>query len=493
LEFPSDPWEYFKYIFEYRTQFTVRLADWAPPNLRFSYYFSWTLVKWFAIEDRREAINLLGAFWQTLFCLQFYFLAKRLGNNSRLSVLQTFAVVLFMGYSILNYVRYLALSANLVSFIFYFYGLGQLVEMAKSNQIRKYAIGFALSLIGIGLTHNQGYMWMIISILALLFYKWFSKKQFHPSTKKYWQIMIATNFILVFGWFNMMLRQVGSKITSFSLSDVEKILDFSDIYSSTIGIHGLINASLALFFIFSFPLPSILTLTPVFLVIFPPTLKAIRFILPYSLVSHRVFYAFSSAYFLVVGLDYASRLITQNKKIFQTCVIVVGLLLLASPTEGPYQGRLQHLIIQTPPELDLRILDPAIEWLQANRTILRNRCHFQSDRITHNFITAHIGGENIIGRLSSQTLTYTSVEDVIKSMNELPLTCGILIAKPELVPAPPPSLINNHIHHWDNSPTDIRSLYSESMIKLVEQAAAQEGWKKTEIPPFYILYEPKPQ
>ncbi len=490
LEFPSDAWEYFKYIFDYNALTTVRFDSYAPENIRFTYFFSWTLISNIPIEYRRLGLSFIASFWQTLLAVQIFLLSKRVGSNTRNACLQTFAAVIFIGYANLNYFAYLSLSSTLACFTFNFRGVIAMIDFAKSQKIKPLIAGLLISIIGISTTHTQGFLLLIISALAIGFYKWFIKQNFKPTKRAFAAYILISQSVLFFGWFYMIIRQYQFRLSTIGLTDMPKMLRMADIYSATLGFHGLLNASLALFFLFRFPLLTVLSLMPVFLIIFPPTLKAIRFIMPYSLVSHRTLYAFPACFFLVLALDWVFKKIFPNRLLVQTISIIIFLLLLAWPNEYPWQGRLQNLVVHPPPELDLRILDPLPVWLEENRQVSKTHCLYQSDRVTINFLASHFSSGKILPRTSTTSLWYNKVDSVPYYMN-LPSYCGILSVHPERLPDFPNSETNRVAHHWDDKAVNMKLLYPQTHVEILELAATQNNWKKTEVPPFYILYEPR--
>lgn len=488
LEFPSDTWEYFKFIFDYNDRTFIYSEE---VKMRFTYFFSWSLLKYLPLEMRYTGLRFIGAFWSTLLCLQTFFLAKSLRNNSKDSILITGTSVLFLGFANLNYFRYLSLSSTLINFAFYYRCLIIMIEAVKTKFTLKHLLGLGLAVIGIASSHSQGFLLLTLSLFGFGFYKWYSSKpRTQPNLKIYILFLILSHLILITGWLNMMLRQYGARLSSFDALVLQKALSFSDIYSSSIGVPGFIAASFALILFFSYPLASTLSLVPFVFTIFPPTLKAIRFIVPYSIVSHRLMYVFPAGYFLYIALKHILAKLNLKSEPLRLGLIILLLVALSWPASAPWQGRAQNLIVQTTPEQDLRVLEPLAIWMQSNRNTQVNTCEYLTDKITDFYLAAQFGAHNETFRTAefSNTNLIKSSQD-IENLLSSGKFCGILVAQHDLITDPAPSKTNESLHHWSDTSYSMKFFSPKSFQNYASEFAQKNGWLKQDVPPFYLLYE----
>ena len=65
---------------------------------------------------------------------------------------------------------------------------------------------------------------------------------------------------------------------------------------------------------------------------------------------------------------------------------------------------------------------------------------------------------------------------------------AVLVLDPTRTPHFPASVVGDRSGHWRGSLTDIPVLQREEFRKAAE-GLVEIGWKKTDVPPFYFLYE----
>ena len=490
LEYPSDPWEHFRRLYSWQSLNFIRDNQPFLYN-KGAYFWGWTTLFWVKPIDRRWALDLYSAFWQWLWVFQIYLFARRLGFEKKWAYLQAMAFVFFFGNNLFSF-RYYALSTIPIAHIAYLRSLIVIMDFFEGKRRKAFPLLFLFPIIYFN--HSQEVIFLILGGLLLILLFWHEKSS--PKTQKIINIIVFMIFLGSLGiWilhsFPFYFNQIG-------LRQLSRVWQYNFGFYEAIGIHGLISYLLAIFFISKYRLIAILTLTPVFLLIFPPSVYLIQKYLIDPTVAYRIIYAMPTSIMLLTGLKEGVQKISLKKKCFlqeNICFVITFCLLLAlaTPPTYPWRGRLFFQVYMPPASNSLKAMDTTAQWLHDNRNY-KPGGYLITDSVTDFALTAHLGWtvmrpywyHRISPHFTFRSLH--SLESLLEEMNRNPKAYGYLIGIRNRIPVPPSSLIGEMSRHWK---LDMANplIYIDHETERASNELITMGWKRSFVPPFYYLYE----
>ena len=141
LEYPSDALEHVRRIFQWNHHNLIGEGD---SNYKFSYFFTYSIVKYFDPINQKIALDLYYVFVSLLLCLHFYRLSIQVIECKDWSKIAVFILILSFGISSFNFIRYFALSSSL------FCVLGYIIFVSCSiDKTRNKDVEFCMELLGV--------------------------------------------------------------------------------------------------------------------------------------------------------------------------------------------------------------------------------------------------------------------------------------------------------------------------------------------------------
>jgi len=500
LEYPSDPWEHMRRIFRWQELGTISNY---PVNIRdkFLYFWSFSLLSWLPIEYRRIELGLYGSLWQLAICIQIFRLAKTLGAKPIFCWLHPIAFIFLFGTNVFNF-RYYALSSTSVSYFIFLELLIFAIIRAQQSKFPSLPYTLAGCLL-IYFNHLQELIFVGISYTIVILFVSYnrcsktSKQKFLLSLFS----LTAAGFIagsLIYSWYpnlySKMLPEQISFLGSFRIWDSS----FS-FYRNTLGVHGILAILLCLFFIQTNKLGILLSLAPIFSLIFPPTALIYSLALPTGYLSYRLLFCFPLSTSLLLALEKLFSLFPKTNpksQLLGAAATSVAVLVLAYPCSNPWWGRMKFHFFQATSVRSLEMIDETASWFDRNRDAAQLRhCNILTDNATKTALSVHLGlpesiygGERTRRARSIDTHKITSTDEIISYLSRHSPFCGVLVARKEELPMLAPSLIGRRSGHWESNWADINWLTTDAF----ENAAAgltKLGWHMTRVPPFYNYYE----
>lgn len=491
LEYPSDPWEHFRRLFSWQSIIYFKDNGSFEYN-KGGYFWGWTALFWAQPIDRRWALDLYSAFWQWLWVLQVFLFSKRLGFSKDWSYLQTLGFICFFGNNLFG-IRYYALSTLPIAYIAYLRSLIIIMDFLDGK--RRPAFALLVLFPVIFFNHFQEVVFFFLSGFVLILVSCYeklsvnSKNVFNGVGWSFFGGSLAV-------WFLNFFPAYFIRIDFLHLSHFWKN---NHIFFDALGIHGLISIFLAIVFRNRYRRLSLLTLTPIFLLIFPVSVYLIAHFILEPHTSYRIVYALPTSFMLVLGLKEGMHWLEEKighlKNEFLQYALVVGLLLvLAMPPIFPWRGRLFFQLYIPPQQRTLKDIDKTAQWLSFHRKLKYSELLFTDD-LTDFALTTHLGWplarpywyhRLIPGRISTWL---TSQRRLLSHLNERKNVRGVLVGMRNNMPPTPPSIIARMSGHWDQALGDLPGNIPEKFEKATE-TLLDLGWCRTFVPPFYVLYEP---
>jgi hypothetical protein len=489
LEIPSDPWEHFRRVFAWQQYSSLNDSD---LNLKFSYFWGWTLMSAVPPADRRIAAGFYSAFWQLLLAYQFYLLGLRLGFSKSWAKVLVIGTVCLFGANVFSFYRYYALASTVPAYIAYLAALIVLLNAIEGR--RKQLLLLPLLLLILFFNHFQELMFLGVSSLALGMNWLWSQDRFRFQLKIVLLAIGSVSIILGF----LAVRYggaIGFNSTALNISSLAmiRIWDPSLLYFEAIGALGVTSLALAVLLFRKYRLVALLTLMPSAILLFPP------FVIIYSIalgadnwLNWRILYAFPISFMLAAGLKEVGEFVIRNRgdyTKFVPWVAVVILVAISMFPSFPIRGRLWFVLHRPPPELTLTRTDSTAQWLFDNRHE-KLSCLVTADHPTGTVLAAEFGLAPLPERLNIrnvfQFLSDVGPLDTYLRNNHV---CGFLIGIPSQVPAIPSSEVAELSRHW--SPFFVyRSMTPQGDLESVLGSLTAAGWTRTLVPPDYYLFEP---
>ena len=478
LEYPSDAWEYFRLITEWqsRTSFSdmhVTLFYGAhlinPP--RFSYLFFWSQLQMFPRESWRTVLDLISAGTLVLVFVQIYELAKVFQSSVRKAVWMAIFGFIFTGVFNLNYFYSLALSTNILSFIFFYRILTTMTRFIKDRNSSELWILIPILPL-MFFTHLQGLLWVLVALISFVFYLQ-EVDQDQRRRRHYvwtiWGILLLSSLPIIYLHGEDFLKHYYSE---------------TEVFFDTLGRPGVIFLILGFFFRKRIRLMWALSFVPVLFLTLPVLVYPLfRYILTDQSNGHRLLYLLPTGFLIyqIIDLSLAGRF----KYLKENIVILLVLVSLSIDARRPWFGRLPHLIMPIPNELSLKSYDPVVFWLEKNRPDVKFHCRYATDQVTDFLLTTYFGWHPINARISRWDLW---LEDQFKMAPFSHQICGLILrdaSKSHLVPE---SQVNQELHHWIPEVVSPDLMLTDQM-KSIASELTSEGWQKTLLPADYVLIE----
>ncbi len=494
LEYPSDPWEHFRRIYQWQAVNTI--SDYQPSSVRFkfSYFWAWSFMAHVPIEYRRLALAIYAAVIQWVLSIQIYQLSRWLKFDRAFSLIQVVGFWGLFGTNLFSF-RYYALSSTPLSYIAYLkllqYLLGGL-ELGIKPLIRtRWPSILALGSL-ITLNHNQGWLYLAISVIALAVFRAREISSVRTGFLKWAIIGVILSWIGGYWaihqhpeWYANSFRDHISFLGTF------KVWRIDQPYFETLGVHGVVSLLMAFVIVLRSSSPhrrliATLSLTPFFILLFPPAVLLIVRTFGKWAPYYRVLYAIPLSFVLVAGLRQLSLGISERVRI---PLVLMALLALSIPYTSPWRGRLFFQFHTPPSELAMTHLDATASWVATHIPHYR-KCHFITDDITYFVLSTHLGIEKKGDRLEPYFVPRVLRNwDKMTDFINLPEFCGLLIADPQI--RFPRSRVAESSGHWSSELSDQTYLVSGVKTR-VDTDPILSHWQRVAVPPYFELWQPSP-
>jgi len=501
LEFPSDPWEHFRRIYSWEAYELIRDN---PEYLRFAYFWNWTWLGGLRPLYRILALDITSTFWQILLAWQFYRLFRRLGFDTHWAWVQVLGTVVLFGTNLFSFYRYYALSATPLAYIVYLQATIVLIDLLDPAVSNRSHPGFylpkllllLLSILLIYYNHFQELIFLGITVSGLLFYFVYAR----ASNKR--AIMAGLAVFTLGAWlFGYLIARFPGYVPDarwypgaphISVLSTFRLWDVNFPYLETFGVHGLLGVALALLLWRSHTRLSILTLTPIYMALFPPFVLLFSLASSSGYITYRVLFAFPTSIMLITGVqtlltDWPIRLGPKPSEGQKVILSTMLLLLVALSPAFPLRGRLWFQLYQPPASLTLQDTVQTAEWL-ADHPEYDPSCLMPGDNATGFMLATQFALPKSERRQAvniSQTVTdVAGLQELIATSD----ACGLLLAMPDhdLVT----SSVGGLSGHW--SPTNVqKALVPVTDLTTLSDPLLDRGWQRTFVLPYYWLYYPQ--
>lgn len=442
LEYPSDPWEHVRRIYEWST--VERLDDHGTAG-KFAYFWGWTWLGALPISARPAGLAAYSAFWQLLLAWQFYRLARALGFSRGWSAAQVVGTVALFGTNLFGFYRYYALSSTPLAYIAYLYGVGRILEPAGPAWSRVAAVGVAAAVAWAN--HDQEVLFLALAVFAVLAFEWTSRLS-APGRR----LAAATAAAVVLGGlaFGAWLRARHPEFYAGHVSEVSvigtyRIWDPWTVFFETLGLHGVLAMAATGLVRYRRPRLALLTWLPVLLLSFPPFVLFTAQTFPTGYIVYRVLYLFPTSFALVAAVE------TLAAGVVPRAAVAIGLAVISLIPAWPLRGRLYFQLYVPPAANRLTHLYPVAIELARHATWSRD-CLIVSDRITNFFLTAHLGLRLNVRRFGPDELFERWAAgpslDVYTGKGEPAPVCAAVLLRPDQIPPSPGSAIGRSSRHW---------------------------------------------
>ncbi len=239
----------------------------------------------------------------------------------------------------------------------------------------------------------------------------------------------------------------------------------------------------------------VLTLFPVFLLLFPPIVLVIVKTFHYDS-AYRILYSFPLGVLTVLMLETVVSKVTTKKIVFP-CLTSLLVLLVAAPYQYPWRGRLFFQIHRPKPTRALVHLDETAQWFYANRKNAPRDCHYISDDLSNFSLYTHLGKRKVdfdrpypLNFFKMDDFSSATLKNKLEGVQSIGrTTCGVLLARKKDIPPPAYSIVSIEGRLWPPQRADHKEYLADNVDEVVEKLA-KRGWTKVEVPPYYNLYEP---
>jgi hypothetical protein len=492
LEYPSDPWEHLRRLLRWQAGGAIGeyLSD---VKDKFSYFWGWTFLSPLELGQRRSALDFYALFWQLVVAIQVYRLLRCCYGATRAAV----GVIIFFAFFGTNIfgIRYYAISSSLLAYAAY---MQVLIVIVRRSAIR-YAL---LSLVYLALlafmNHKQELLF--IGFMGPVALYW----TYRPSLSPHIRARISRGLVVIasVGLIAGMLARhlVLPPEQSVQLSFFGGLPIWSAFYLDTLGVAGWIGFISALTCVLfgRGTVVSYLVLTPLVVLLWPPTALVVLKSFPSLYLSYRLLYAMPAALGVLEGIALLMSLFPSvvHKRLIGVVSACVLMWIATQPTP-PWRGRLWFAAHQAPQEREYGQLMPMVEWFQDSfdSNVLRG-CWFITDDISRTILSFHVGahewvtggeqsrrGQRQDGRLLTATQHITEV-----NLGERPV-CGVLVYAPQFPPVIAPSTVATLSGHWRSNETD-QNWHVLEPYRVAARNLVTLGWTKIQVPAGYELYLP---
>jgi len=247
------------------------------------------------------------------------------------------------------------------------------------------------------------------------------------------------------------------------------------------------------------PRLALLTLMPTIVLLLAPSAVVVSRVLEHHGshgVVYRILIGFPTSFALVGGvrLLWEKALLRGRAPEDRRRVLIavsLTILALAAPPTYPWNGRLFLQIHRPHPDLELRFLNETLNWFTRHRR-LRPDCPILSDGATQWGLLSQLGfSARMIGvnRLRPPRLAARATPQALREAAREQPFCGVLVSIRDEAPPVRNSIVADLYPSWDARFASPRFLTTDGFRDAAEGLVAY-GWRRTPVPPFYLLYEP---
>ncbi len=493
LEYPSDPWEHVRRIFSWTSATTIGEHDLRG---KFSYFFFWSFLRFIPLLSRREALDLLSACSQLLLAYQLYLFARTLRFSKWSAYVHVIAFFCIFGTSSFG-VRYYALSSTIIAYAAYFRALTVLIELfsGQSSRWREIAALFFL----IAFNHQQEVILLFCSGTVIFLTTAYLQTDSKILRKRirYLFLFVCVLSILASTVALQVFPELRGNLGRQYISSFGTFLIFNSKLRiiSTLGVSGIVACVVSLFWVRRQPLLSLLTLAPVFFLLFPPIVLLACQLFDKNVPVYRLLFAMPVSFILVCVVEEGWILLIKFFKWRrgESCRYLVALgvvLLLTAKPSSPWYGRVFFQLHIPEPSRTFVVADQAAAWLQEHQ-VFKNNCYLLADEPTNFVIISHLGLEKWVDR-RRPWIRRSSLRDEESLLLFLQSSgrpvCGVLVPEIEKFPPSGHSQMAVLTSHWKDQAGDLRWYLSEDLIKATKLLPTH-GWKKHQVSPYYVYYE----
>lgn len=496
LEYPSDPWDHFRRITLWNDYSTIAEN---PYKNRIPYFFAWTFLKYFSPLDQRQFLNFYSAVWQWLFTYQFARFFLKMGIKRENLIPYVLGTIVFFGTGMMSF-RYYMLSGVPLGYIAYLSALG--ICLSDKNRFRFY-FGLKITLLAILMVfgHPETFIFFAVSVTALILCHFFLDNRYSVKLGilvliVYLVSLVGGNLLYRFTLFPFNLTahryEWSLQLSRFSTF---RMWGLESKFFETVALPGLLTLLASPFVFKKNPRLVVLTLFPVFLLLFPPVVLIIVKTFHYDS-AYRILYSFPLGVLTVLLLETIVKKTGLQGKLLPIATALI-VLLVAAPYKYPWRGRLFFQIHRPKATRALVHLDETAEWFYQNRKEAPRACHYISDDLSNFSLYTHLGKRKFdfdrpypLNFLKSDSFSSLSLQDKLKGvLVSGRTTCGVLIARKKDIPPPAYSIVSIEGRLWPPQRADHKEYLADDLDAVVGQLK-NRGWTKTEVPPYYNLYEP---
>lgn len=520
LEYPADPFEHFRRIVSWRSSETIASNSLWTKSF---YFWYWSWLELVPIELRRHMLSLISAMTQLILALQVFSLARAFGFDKKYSYLQVVAFIGLFGTSIFGF-RYYALATTILAYAAYLRGVELLISGWRSKS-RKDGFFKVLELLlisaFIALNHLQELLFLIIA--ALLVVTYVCATLLHKRSRFLFSILLAFLTITGIGF------GAFAKIYSLSVFGIQPPIFLNSIGSfnifaptarviNTLGAHGFISIAAAAIFFSRAPLLSIFTIAPFGLLLFPPSFILFSNFLDSENTTYRLLFLFPTSFMFVYALQQIIQLFKMPSALLVafSLIVVAGLI-----PSAPWYGRLLFQFHQPTQVQQLKHLDVTAQWFIENQPQLTKECFIATDYdvmkitgwekklnpnkqlcviiadpITSFSLTSHFGLPYWMARLKPKVFgdKLFPCNEMVTFLTSPPFSnsSAILLPIRSQVQEGIPSYAGGLSKHWRINHADI-SAYLSPKLDEAATCLAEQKWEQKFVPPYYILFQPRPR
>ncbi len=468
LVYPNDGWEYFRLITQWQNKVDLTNTGYLPNRYildppRYSFLLYWAHLQYLPRTWWRFGLDLISAGTITLVFVQIYELTRFFVTDRKQALWMAIFALVFTGIFNMSYFYSLALSSNILSFVFFYRALISLFRLwnKKWNEI---PVLILLSVL-MYYTHVQGLLLLAVAVFSLMFHSLFYVGEYKKLRWILISLVSLTSMLILYLHFDDFLSGWES---------------WSDAYLFTLGQPAILALIVGFFVRKNMKFLWSLSIAPVLLLLVPAfSFPLFKYILPHPVLGHRILYLLPTGFLMQQVLHHFLK---RTRREFLWMVFF--LILFSVNPKRPYCGRLESLVAPVPPELTLQTLEPTAFWLEKNRPDVLKKCRYATDQVTDFMLTTYFGWELHNPRNSHLDQQFElAFKNVEKGEG-----CGILIRDWTQPHEFPESRMNNELHEWSpelGSP----DLMTTSVMKDVATELIKKGWSKTMLPSGYILIE----
>lgn len=498
LEYPSDAWEHFRRLTVWNDYKTISEN---PLKTRFAYFWGWSLIRFFNPLQQRTFLHFYSAFWQWLFCYQFARFFYRLGITRLSLIPQVLGTLVFFGSGMMSF-RYYMLSSVPLGYLAYLSAVQFLLEFLETKK-KILLMGLTLFLFLMGLNHPETALFFFLTVLSLLIWEQEKKTPFLKK-KITWEIFVLVFcvscvlgvFLNLMEWFPFN-KYLHSDFWRPQLTDFAffRVWDPDGRIFETVAVPGILALIGSWWVRKSYPRVVLMSWVPLLCLLFPlSSILIVRFF--HFDTPYRVLYAFPLSVILVLLLEKIMGKFLKEGLV-KSGVVSLLVVCLALPYQYPWRGRAFFQIHRPKPERELVFLDQTAQWFLENRKKFDESCYLYGDDFTLFSLFTHLGWKrhhfdrvNPSFFIGPTAYKVSAIRSKIYYLNkEGQRMCGVLLARDKEIPPPQPSIVSLSGKLWPPERGDLKN-YTAGVLEALIPIFKEEGWSKTEVPPFYDLYEP---